>query len=267
MINFFTLAIGKYKRFIAPYVTSVLINNKDAVCEIITDAPRTKELDAVCDIFGDRCMIWTDTKSIVTSQNQLVDINRAPNAFRFLTVPSRLEEMTYIGDVDVLVLDNDVSIQHNEHMKEIGLPYSNIVRDYNAKRPRLTGLHCVKTTDYYYHKDDNGNNIIQNLIQTYIDFGLYSRYGDEELLYMLCKEGIGIPHKTTFRPVHGIHISPNRQPFEHKGVPGWGISAERMSQYRKMKEKPEWKEAYKYFDEDYKKMLILVEESAKERGL
>ena len=39
-----------------------------------------------------------------------------------------------------------------KQMSEFKLPYSNVIRDYDAKKPRLTGVMLVETARFYTDK-------------------------------------------------------------------------------------------------------------------
>ena len=156
-------------------------------------------------------------------------ITGATNAQRFLRVPSghAAHRFVYIGDVDILTLSPDVAAIHVRHARQLGLCYSNVVRP-NSRR--LSGLHFVYSAVYYAIVDEG-------FIQDYCRTGLARRRGhpsDEEILYELCERAFQLPDHPeervrNFRPVHGIHTSPHRQPLGEKA--NWGITPQRIEQY------------------------------------
>ena len=85
------------------------------------------------------------------------------------------------------------------------LPFNNVIR---VGTKRLTGLHLVKTDQYYTKKLQAHQKVIYA--------GTVNN--DEVLLYQLCEQAHGmcsadhgmLPNSPRSRPVLGIHFSPNR---------------------------------------------------------
>ncbi len=117
----------------------------------------------------------------------------------------------YFGDIDILLTkeDPDIVTGHLDHCKATGLPYS------NAKRTgiqRLTGLHFIKVNEYY---EKMSSVILRYRHSSHL---LVAENNDEEFLYKLVSEGIGIPPKLIeqgrkgfYRPHHGIHLGLYRE--------------------------------------------------------
>jgi hypothetical protein len=124
-----------------------------------------------------------------------------------LEVPVIQAKYTYIGDVDIFFTESVLDPMRLQQMKEFNIPYSNIVRDYNVRAPRLTGLMLLKTQEFYTHAFLRA--------QQTLDVG----GNDEVVLYKLVKEAaLGTPPRNSsspllsYRPTHGIHFSFNRGP-------------------------------------------------------
>src|SRR5262249_18773675 len=105
----------------------------------------------------------------------------------------------YIGDIDMFIVPEDIPLHemHVRHSREIGLPYSNRVRRGTR---RLTGLHFVRTRDYYER--------VLPTMQKYRDGALSGLLGinNEELLYRMMEESVGLPKIVgNFVTHHGIH--------------------------------------------------------------
>jgi hypothetical protein len=118
-----------------------------------------------------------------------------PNAVRFVTTPLTVSDYVYIGDIDIVVLGPDILGRHLKHMSRTGLPFSNAIRTGSK---RLTGLHFTRYDALYplpEHADLNDRL-------------------DEMMLTTLVRRKIGeFPSSIRrFRPLHGIHVSPNRPP-------------------------------------------------------
>jgi len=120
------------------------------------------------------------------------------NCVRFVTEPVTAAPYVYLTDVDIITLDSDIADRHIDNMHRFGSPYSNVVRPGTT---RLTGLHfCERRTHYP--------------IPDLADLPLH-KMNDEMALYEIVRrKGIKIyDDPRGWRPVHGIHISPNRPPI------------------------------------------------------
>lgn len=123
----------------------------------------------------------------------------SPNAARFYEVPQLRAPYTYIGDVDIFITDPHLLGIHKAIMASTGLPYSNRVRGSGVK---LTGLHCVRTDDYYTDA--------LRALQAQLRSTLPGSAMDEVILLRMCKEVFGVtPNRQ--RPIHGVHVSFRRK--------------------------------------------------------
>ena len=131
------------------------------------------------------------------------------NTWRYLEVPVRTAKYTFIGDVDIFFTGSVLDPMRFKQMEFFGLPYSNIVRDYDVEpeKRRLTGVMLVETEKFYTPA------LIK--AQATVD----AEGNDETFLYnIVVKAGIGIPDPNTtsdllrYRPLHGTHLSLNRGP-------------------------------------------------------
>ena len=109
-------------------------------------------------------------------------------------------ENVYTGDVDLLIVRETPELRemHVRHSEEIELPYSNRVR---RGFKRLTGLHFVRTHAYYPR--------VLPVMATYREKIAAGRSDvfDEELLYRMMEETVGLPRKHgDFALHHGIHL-------------------------------------------------------------
>jgi hypothetical protein len=109
-------------------------------------------------------------------------------------------ENVYTGDVDMLIVRETPGLceLHVQHSEEIELPYSNRVR---RGFKRLTGLHFVRTHAYYPR--------VLPVMTRYRDriTAGQSDIVDEELLYRMMEESVGLPQKRgSFTVHHGIHL-------------------------------------------------------------
>lgn len=144
-----------------------------------------------------------------------------PNTIRFIDPPELKSEYIYIGDIDLLIMDDIINI-HEGLMHESGLSYSNIVRkeSIHTGYPRLSGLHFCKYNDYLPLPDLS-------------DIDLCTA-NDEYVLYEIMKrKGVELSLDFNIRPECGIHISLSRTPagsvsgamansYYISGAHGWG---------------------------------------------
>lgn len=239
--TFFTAADRRYEMFVLPYITSALAHNADARVEVcLQDASAFRSrseraLSILGQYFGeDRILLrgarWTGIP---------------PNTVRFLETPKETTEFTYIGDIDILVLEAITDI-HVDRMNRHGLPYSNEVR---SGRKALSGLHFTRSDAYYPVSLPDG-----------VDPGR-----DEELLYALVTaRGWGKPPQGVLRRVHGYHVSPHRSPLpalvRGKRTLDWGLSkSAHFNAYRKFTGSAVWQRLLPDFDAQYRLLLGLMD--------
>ena len=212
-IVFFTCANASYEDFVPLYAFSILAHIKDSTVEIgVEDAKaftalHRPTLSIIDETFGAGRLKLRNVSWRLPNGQRIV-----PNSVRFINCPISKAEYVYIGDVDIIILDSDLVAQHLAYMKETGLPYSNSVRPSSR---RLSGLHFTRMDAHYPLPQFDDLNIC--------------RLNDERLLYeIISRKTLPIQDKHWFRPVHGIHISPNRHPGRSQDLygrpyPGWGI--------------------------------------------
>lgn len=247
-ICFFTVATGRWKIFILPYIFSCLYYNKDAFVEILTrdNDVNQEALKTLRQIFGDsfsvRELPWIDPDRFMPDA-----------ALRFILEPQTKLEYTYIGDVDIFILDSYISTFQGNIIESSGGYYSNVVR-LNHDR-KLTGLHCVKTKPYY----DKTRAVRESIV--------CSTGSDEIMLYDIVEKCIGDPKNYPNKIIreHGFHLSLMREPKKDPSnptKPSWSISSLKyQKEYLRLKNTKEWQSIYPFFDEKYKSILRQVEDN------
>jgi len=239
----FTSANRPYEMFVLPYVVGALVHNDDARVEIcLENAGKFEDdhpeaLDALLQHFdGDRFLFRDTVDSAGVS----------PNSVRFLETPRELTEFTYIGDIDILILEA-ISQRHIDMMAREGRVYSNAQR---PGRQALSGLHFTKSDAHYPVERPTG-----------IDLNR-----DEELLYTLvASRGHPPPPAGWPRPMHGYHLSPNRSPrpriVDGKSSVHWGLDKSKalFDAYRALRRHPAWQACFPRFDRRYRMLLGLLD--------
>jgi hypothetical protein len=215
-LNFFTYCSNEYRNFIPIFILSNLFHNKDSFVEICTDSLSDIEisdsLEYLSKLYPDKFLIRKINLVKIKLDNKTYKV--IPHTLRFITTPIIKTKYVYISDIDIISLENEICYQHLNHMKVENIPYSNIVRPYTEDREhrRLTGLHFTPYENYY--PIPNYDDLIRN--------GIFTK-SDEVFLYELIKKRFKtINSKTQWRPVHGIHVSPNRKP-NSTGM-NWGMT-------------------------------------------
>jgi hypothetical protein len=123
------------------------------------------------------------------------------NSVRFISQPFLKNKYVYITDIDLFILVDNFYLKLIDDMTKRKCPYSNIVR---RNTNRLSGLHFTKYDAYYPIPK-----------QKYYP-------SDEILLYNIVKsKGIKIDKNTNYRPLFGIHASPNRPTVKGTRTIGW----------------------------------------------
>jgi hypothetical protein len=141
------------------------------------------------------------------------------NSIRFILEPRLAGDYVYIGDVDIMILEN--IWDWHKPVFDAGLPYSNVIR---LGKKKLTGLHFVKRDRYYPIP------VIDDLIK--------SIENDEELLYEINKRSGLLYDEKEYnkirqgRPIHGLHMSLNRLPFSYEPERvGWNMSFKNLEKF------------------------------------
>lgn len=213
-INFFTCCNKIYNNFIPLFILSNLYNNDNSFVEVCTDElefePISKSVEILRKYYTDRFIIRKVNFGYVEIDGK--KHNLIPNSVRFIVTPEIKSDFVYISDIDIITLQKNISDIHINNMEKTKLPYSNIVRpkkNINGEFSRLSGLHFTPYSNYYPIPD----------LSEIITPGLLNH--DEGLLYKIVE--VRYPNfnlQETFRPVHGIHISLNRNPTDSLG---WGM--------------------------------------------
>jgi len=227
---FLTCATKFYSNFVAPYVYFAAKSNPGSAFEFIVDDAQNFNLK------HQQSLDWLrknlNVTIVIRCFSSLSIKPRNDNSIRFCVDPITSSDFVYIGDVDIMIFDNILSI--HAPIFNRGLPYSNIIRP-NTKR--LTGLHLCKASSQF----PLGN--IDDLVKAINN--------DEELLYAIIeRKGMLYPNDKSAdldvgRPVHGIHLSLNRLPFSYgKERPGWELSYETLNVFRNISITEEFKDFF-----------------------
>lgn len=193
-----TYANRSYEIFILPFAYFALRNNSCAHVEIFLEdrdafhAGNAAGIALLNDFYPGRVTL---SQSLVARADPLP----APGTIRFLEQPSRSAAYVYIGDIDILVFE-DILTVHLALMREHDLPFSNIIRKESIEKgyPKLSGLHFAPYALQYPAIVPDLNLRVES---------------DEHVLFQLMQnKGVMVPRDFAQRPICGIHMSPNRDP-------------------------------------------------------
>lgn len=127
------------------------------------------------------------------------------NTMRFIIEPKLRDKYVYITDIDIVCCESIYEC-HIKDMIEHDSNYSNMVRKGTN---RMTGLHFSLYSAYY------------PVIDKMQDIDITDN--DEIVLYNIVKKDNYIDLSRDYRPVHGIHMSLNRDKVGGTTyIPGWG---------------------------------------------
>lgn len=273
---FYTAANKEYQFFTPIYIYSALKHNPEAYVEVgLADSEKYKNdnpelINILRKEYGDRFKLTS------------VDFkNRLPGAVRFITEPKLSEECdyVYIGDIDILILDENIENIHLAHMNENNLPFSNRIRPEHAaegKNHRLSGLHFAPVDlQYPLPNLDDINYSSDNNISG----------ADENVLYRIMdKKQKNIPKCINFRPEHGIHMRKGSHPFGSRrdkkaikfsfekiigGEQQWAWTGIEQSEYRRqflsILEDDLFRQMYPHLNIKMKNIILILENVCRDR--
>lgn len=249
-VCFFTSVDEKYMKFVLPYIyfankfncgssfEIVVVCSDDKFEDLQRKAQKLSEL-IKCDI-----LIRKPKTNCITASK-----------IRFIEEPEIRCKYTYCGDIDILILEN-ISHFHISQMELYGTIFDNVVR-YNGNG-RLSGLHFVKTTEYYHCTKK----------ARCVD---YQKYSDEAVLKLICEKSglkfrpktIGFTNFNVNRPDHGFHISQNRKPFWLESPMSIDIKLYHYKTLYRILKNREYIAVSKMFDDEFNNILTTAVEFIK----
>lgn len=197
-LTFITTANNLYINFVEPFVKFCKTSNP-----------------------GCKIEIWVDKPSEIKFTDPDVKIHQLPTdyhvaTYRYILTPTWETKFYYITDIDIMHTEF-VQPFHLLHMQEIGLPFSNIIRNKKGQTTRMSGLHFVKKE--WYEQTQN------------IRPGIEPKGQDEEMLYEIASKAYDISRVTkglANRPVQGIHCSVGRNPRDKEA---WELTSQRSAYF------------------------------------
>ena len=237
-LTVFTVANERYEPFALPYAASVLHHNPNATVEIVLEQP-----DRFAEQNADALALLADTfPDVLHFTSADFSAFRNPHVMRYLLQPRRRNQYVYIGDIDIMVLE-EIAPAHLAHMERTGLPFSNIIRPNDD---RMGGLHFSEWAAFYPQPEITGGDLLSRA---------------EHCLYALIKKkGRGLPDRAdTFRPIHGYHMTLSRPP--HAVIGGWGatLDPDLLQAYLRLRGMPIWHSLVPLLDRRYRQLLTILD--------
>lgn len=196
-IVFLANAIGAaYEEFLIPFTFFALVHHPRGFVEMVVVnqqaflAKYAREIDELIALGYTRFLIRS--------------MDRPPNGNHILN--------TYVMDVDVMLLEHIVPA-FEQHWPE-GCVCNNTIRDASAPCPRMTGMMMVNTSQYFTAELMRWQDLLYRLDYAHgVDASIRKNTNDEHVLYWLVKAcHAPLPPEKGWRPIFGIHFSPNRGP-------------------------------------------------------
>ncbi|MCG8404646.1 MAG: hypothetical protein MI923_05550 [Phycisphaerales bacterium] len=206
------LANEKYQRFIPMFALSVCKAYPESAVRIYFEGKlkrRTAEALEAVSAQGDL--------SIVTNHFSGYPTEGQPfKSLRWVLYDEFFENFKYVylGDIDMFMCREAPSLVefHLQRCAETALPYSNVIR---PDTKRLSGLQFMITKEYFSRTAEVRAKY--DLMLRSEQLRLAERGGNEELLYQMMSESVGLPPRVSLeefgrqRPPHGIHLGLWRQ--------------------------------------------------------
>jgi len=202
-LTFVTTASNSYINFVEPFITFCKESNPCCKIEIWVDNPNKVSFDI------------TDVKI-----HQLPD-NYNVATYRYIAEPTFDTKYTYITDIDIMHTEF-VQPFHLWHMNSTDLPFSNVRRDDKGRTDRMSGLHFVKTSEWYTATKQTRKNIEPT-------------GQDEQMLLEIASSLFdinAISSGLANRPVHGIHCSTEGKPRDPYAKLGWEITSQKVAYFK-----------------------------------
>ena len=195
-----------YSSFLIPYAFFVLHTHKNSHVDLlVSDVTAFKKL-----FHEEIAELQKYNTSFMIREPRFGRNRHPPNTMRFFEKPSVPATYTYITDVDIMFLDDTLLSSYKDNWPQ-GLPYNNMLRSTDSVR--LTGVHMVKTEEYFTQALDESQKK---------HYELDHDENDEVTLGHMCAEAHGLPsYDHRFRPIHGIHFSPcrrNKENWQNMGL-------------------------------------------------
>lgn len=244
---------AKYAEFIISFVYFSSLFNKGAAYEFLLT-------EKISDDLNERIKKLAELLNVDIS---LRHMKGNPAYIRFIEEPSKHYDYTYIGDIDILILE-DILPFHLEQIKKHNAVYDNVRR---IGVDRMSGLQfCL---DKYFDLTRNARSRSKT-IQCYSN--------DEVMLYHLIQEsGLSIRCPASVssflatRPIHGIHVSLNRAPFRSDTM-NFGCERKFAVAFLEIIDRDEFKDAVKplfstWMSDIFNKVLPLIEKEAMKKEI
>lgn len=264
---FSCVSYAKYEMFVVPFIYFALESNPDVQIEIHLGNPERFEND-----YGDAIKIlsekYPDRFIIQPLKNEYTGVIPDAATARYYTVPTLKNKWTKITDIDIFHVEEGASKYFDALEKR--WPEATYFALQRGMLKKLSGTFCVKTKEFYSEAWlTNRKNYMADIVKhnkfhgKKPPFDIANNHYDEWVNYDLVIPVHGGPvqsEEINVRPLQGIHISLNREPYrtEHYQAPCWGITPEYKTAIYKFIDTPFWGELKKYIHPDMTAMIARI---------
>ena len=262
-LNFLAVALDAdgsagYERFLPSYAAFALAAQPRAVAELVVasaqafEAEHAGALRVLQRAFPGRLLV-RDAATEATMLSARLTQQGWRNTARFLEEPHLVADVTYMGDVDVMIVlprggggaggsgaageafgsfsrgdaaaVDDIAAEHLAHMSAFSppLPYSNVLRTPEPQKGgewrQLTGLHAVRSAAYYDSAEWRAT--LRHFSELPAEDAALRMVVDTVALQRLCARAFGLPERATLAPAVAADEAAARRALTWRPV--WGI--------------------------------------------
>lgn len=240
----YTCCDENYADFIPLFIDSILFFNENVDVEIgVTSSCLPKNTEDAIKIIKEKhpnskILVKINFGKSISQRVAFFDGKEMfKNTIRFVSTPEIKDAYVYISDIDIITLKENCFQQYLDDMAKNHRDYSNIIRKNDPSH--MSGLHFTKW-DAFYPLDLTGINL---------------KINDEQILKKIVAKKNKIDEKTQFRPVNGIHMSPNRRPTDKVG---WELTDDKKPLWKKYFTSSEFKAIYPLLSSRLKANIKLI---------
>lgn len=262
----------KYEKYVIPFIFMPLLLNDDVSVEVHLktnyDDWVTRNADAL-----EMMEMWFPNRFLVKPlESEFWHVLPCGSTARFYTEPLTEAKWVKISDIDILHIDPNL-VRHFDRLQESTSilekhPYLGLKR---LGENKLSGTYTVLRHHFYTDKWREHRNEYMSRLQMEKAYELNippfdqpHYYHDEFVNWNLVIPVHGQPseemarHPEIYRPIQGIHVSPNRPTYAppwQPEFPDWGITQERKKVWEEITQDSKYQIISKHFTEEMKELL------------
>lgn len=264
---FSCVGYSKYEKFVIPFIYFALESNSDVQIEVLLGNHKRffsdygEAVKILSEKYGERFIL----KPLKGEYTGVIPDNATA---RYYMVPTLKNKWTKITDIDIFHVEKDIS-QDFERLEAMW-PDAKYFALQRGQLNKLSGTYCVKTNEFYSEAwMQNRAKYMEDIVKhnkfhgKKPPFDIGNNHYNEWVNFDLVVPVHGGPVRSSeieVRPIQGIHLSPNRQPYrtEKYQAPCWGITPERKAAIDELMGKPFWDKIEQYIHPDMTAMIARI---------